>query len=417
MKPVNIIGIGLSPDDMTVKHLRIIEGADILVGGRRHLEYFENHPGEKKVIDRDIKGVVRFIRDHMEKAFIVVLASGDPLFFGIGPRLVHALGPENVVVHPNISTVSAAFSRLKEPWQEVRVISLHGRSGEKALLDALAAPGALAVYTDPKKNPAWLGRLLMDNGMNDVAMCVLEQLGTPAESVEWRTPEQAANETFSEPNLVVLKPSDSSTGAARRLHLGMPDDAFEHNKGLITKSEVRAVTLAKLRLSPGCTLWDLGAGSGSVAIEASIYITRGRIIAVEQHADRIAQIEKNKRRFNVRNLTVMHATLPDGLDDLPRPDRVFIGGGGKRLEKIIKAACERLKPDGVIVINTVLVQNLHIALETLKQLGFDADFVQIQTARSRSMPWGERLQAENPVWIVQGSLIQPPGIINSGGFD
>ncbi len=282
------------------------------------------------------------------------------------------------------------------------MFSLHGRSGEKELLDALGASGALAVYTDPKKNPAWLGRLLLENGMDRVAMCILEQLGSPDESIKWRIPKEAADQTFTEPNIVVLKTGVSSTGSPTLLHPGMPDDAFEHREGLITKSEVRAVTLAKLRLSPDHTFWDLGAGSGSVAIEASIYITRGRIIAVEQHSDRIAQIEKNKKRFNVRNLDVVHATLPDGLDELPRPDRIFIGGGGKALGNIIEAACHHLKRDGVIVINTVLVQNLHIALETLKQLGLHPDFVQVQTARGRSMPWGERLQAENPVWIVRG---------------
>ncbi|MCP4693322.1 MAG: precorrin-6y C5,15-methyltransferase (decarboxylating) subunit CbiE, partial [Desulfobacterales bacterium] len=288
MKSVNIIGMGLSPEDLTVKHLRIIEGADILVGGRRHLEYFkEDHPGEKRVIDRDIEGLIRFIKDRRTDASIVVLASGDPLFFGIGPRLIKALGPENVVVHPNISTVAAAFSRLKEPWQEVRVVSLHGRSGEKELLDALEGPNAAAVYTDPKKNPAWLARLLLKNGMADVNMCILERLGTPDESMEWHTPEQAADGKFSDPNLVVLKPAASPPGVPRPLYPGMPDEEFEHEKGLITKSEVRAVTLSKLSLSAGCTFWDLGAGSGSVSIEAGIYVTRGRIFAVEQNPARI----------------------------------------------------------------------------------------------------------------------------------
>jgi precorrin-6B C5,15-methyltransferase / cobalt-precorrin-6B C5,C15-methyltransferase len=165
---------------------------------------------------------------------------------------------------------------------------------------------------------------------------------------------------------------------------------------------VRAVALSKLRLSPGQVLWDLGAGSGSVAIEASLLLGKGRIVAVEQRSERIDQIKANARRFAVRNLSVVQAVLPAGLARLPKPDRIFIGGGGKNLPAIISEAARHLKPDGIVVINTVLLQNVHDAAAALRRLGFATEMVQLQIHRSRPMPWSERLETLNPVWIITG---------------
>jgi precorrin-6Y C5,15-methyltransferase (decarboxylating) len=189
-------------------------------------------------------------------------------------------------------------------------------------------------------------------------------------------------------------------------HLGIPDHQFEHEMGLITKSEIRAISLAKLQILPDHVLWDLGAGSGSVAVEASLLAWRGRVIAVEKNPARIEQIKINKQRFGVKNLKVVQAVLPDGLSGLPQPDRIFIGGGGKNLKEITQAAVAALKPNGLVVINTVLLPNVLSAMETLETLGLKTSMVQAQISHSRKMPWAERLEAKNPVWIVSG--IRPP---------
>jgi precorrin-6Y C5,15-methyltransferase (decarboxylating) len=171
---------------------------------------------------------------------------------------------------------------------------------------------------------------------------------------------------------------------------------------LITKSEIRAITLSKLRLLKDHVLWDLGAGSGSVAIEASLLVPAGRVFALEKNPERIQQIEINKSQFGVKNLEVMHAVLPEGLEGLPRPDRIFIGGGGRDLANIINAAVPFLKPDGLVVVNTVLIPNIQTATETLRALDFKTSKVQVQIGRSRDMPWGDRLEGQNPVWIISG---------------
>jgi precorrin-6Y C5,15-methyltransferase (decarboxylating) len=171
---------------------------------------------------------------------------------------------------------------------------------------------------------------------------------------------------------------------------------------LITKAEVRAVTLAKLALKPGMTLWDLGAGSGSVGIEASLLIGAGRIVAVEKDAGRVARISANARRFGVYTHETIQAELPLGLADLPPPDRIFVGGGGRDLAVIVQAAVACLKPEGVLVANVVLLDNLNRVVAVLEAAGLAVEVVQLQVSRGTAMPWSMRLEAHNPVWIIRG---------------
>lgn len=394
--------MGLSFDDLTLSHRRIIERADILIGGRRLLGFFPDSPAEKKIIGRDIETVVDFIRRRLGRKTIVVLASGDPLFFGIGAKLIEAFGPDRVTIHPNVSSVAAAFARIKEPWGGVRVLSLHGRKNESELFKALTEEDRVAVLTDPERNPAWLSRLVLHKLGSGFRLAVMEALGSASERHGWYSLTEAAAKVFREPNIALLKREAGANTGRRPLCLGTPDVEFEHHGGLITKSEVRAVALSKLRLSPGQVLWDLGAGSGSVAIEASLLLGKGRIVAVEQHPERVDQIRANARRFSVRNLRVVQAALPAGLVRLPKPDRIFIGGGGKNLPAIISEAARHLRPDGVMVINAVLLQNVHDAQAMLRRLGFTTEVVQLQIHRSRQMPWSERLEALNLVWLIAG---------------
>lgn len=399
---IDVIGMGSGPGDLTSKHRDIIGRADVLVGGRRLLGFFPDSPAEKKPIGRDLDEAITFIRRRMGRKSVVVLASGDPLFFGIGARLVAAFGRGRVTIHPNVSSVAAAFARIKEPWGGVRVFSLHGRKNEEELLRALAAESTAAVLTDPEHNPAWLARSIKARTPGGFRMAVIEALGSDSERHGWYSLAQAAAMQFADPNIVVLKRETAPIAARSPLALGTPDECFEHQQGLITKSEVRAVTLAKLRLGPGQVLWDLGAGSGSVAIEASLLIGKGRMVAVEKDAQRIEQIKANARRFNVRRLKVVQAELPEGLKGLPKPDRIFIGGGGRSLPPIISEAARHLRPDGIVVISAVLLQNVHAAEAVLRRLGFATEVVQVQIHRSQPMPYGERLEALNPVWIITG---------------
>jgi precorrin-6Y C5,15-methyltransferase (decarboxylating) len=401
-RTIDVIGMGLGPDDLTAYHRRIIERAEVLIGGKRLLAFFSALPAEKKIIGKDLDGVIAYIRRWMARKSIVVLASGDPLFFGIGARLIEAFGPERVIIHPNVSSVAAAFARIKEPWGGVQVLSLHGRNNAGDLLKALAEADRLAVLTDPERNPAWLARLILEKLGGGFRLAVMEALGSPSERCGWYSLAEAAGMKFREPNIALLKRELTGTPGPRPLRLGTPDSEFEHDRGVITKSEIRAVALAKLRLEAGHVLWDLGAGSGSVGIEAALLIGSGKIVAVEKDLHRIEQIKANAQRFGVRNLRVVQAELPEGLARLPKPDRIFIGGGGRNLPRILSAAVRHLKPYGIVVINAVLLQNVHDAAAALRRLGFATEIVQVQIHRSEQMPWSERLEALNPVWIITG---------------
>jgi len=399
--PVTIIGTGMSPDDLTLRQRSAIEAAEILVGGQRLLEPFAHLTCEKRTVDRDLSGLGDYLAERMTSRSIVVLTSGDPLFYGIGAFLVLRLGADKVRILPNVSAVAAAFARLGEPWQTVRVVSLHGRQRTGELLRHLATGDTVAVYTDPNHDPVWLAALLLENGFSDAGMTVFERMGMTGEKISTLTPVQARSRDFDGLNLVVLKP-DPIRKTEPALFPGMPDERFVHENGLITKAEIRAVSLSRLRLFDRAVLWDLGAGSGSISIEAALFITRGEIYAVEKNARRIRQIRENRSRFGIGNLEIVHAELPGGAEELPDPDRVFIGGGGKDLDRIIRMAARRLKPDGIIVINTVLIDNLTEASRALAELGFDTDTVQIQVNRAKPMPFSQRLESANPVWIIAG---------------
>lgn len=404
MKPVTIIGLGMSPKDLTQTQTEIIRQADILMGGRRHLAYFADLSMEKREVTKDIRSAIAFIRERLDDNKIVVLASGDPLFFGIGALIIRDIGTEKVSVSPNVSAVASVFAKIKAPWSRAKVISLHGRDCELDMLRALQGGDPVAVFTDRVKTPAWIAEFLLARGLEDVEICVAENLGAENELIRWFQPARAAKTEFEDLNVVILQRGKSEKPNQAGLHLGMPEEAFEHEGGLITKAEVRAVTLAKLKLHPGHILWDLGAGSGSVGIEAALLMKNGRIFALEQKPERVSQIQSNIRRFGIHNLEVMEARLPQGLDDLPSPDRIFIGGGGKGLPEIIAASARKLNAHGIMVVNTVLLANLDAAVTAMHKAGCKTEVIQIQIQRTKAMPWSERFEAQNPVWIISGQM-------------
>ncbi len=449
--PVEIIGTGLSIDDITQKQKQIINSADLLVAGSRYLDYFKDNSADRLAIKKDIDFIADEIKSRMEKEKIVVLASGDPLFFGIGSTLVKKIGKKNIIIHPNVSSVIAAFARIKEPWHNAFFISFHGNKKINSISEHVSGKDKIAILTDPDKNPAWIAEKLVKENAVDFEFYVFEHLGKKEEKIfHFHEVEKAADSEFKSPNIVILKRKivpaftdkivktgaeiKKNAGTDNAIHIdpirkdreetaektkrhsfdtpllkthviypGMPDNQFSHEKGLITKAEVRAVVFSKLRLiSDSIVFWDLGAGSGSVSIEVSKFIPSGYVYAVEKNADRICDIKRNIEKFKVANIRTIHADLPKGIEDLPDPDRIFIGGGGRKLLKIMDRAIEKLSVNGIIVINLVLLQNIEPCMNFLREKGCTPDLVQLQVSCSRPMPFGHRLKALNPVWIISG---------------
>jgi precorrin-6Y C5,15-methyltransferase (decarboxylating) len=402
--PVQVVGLGMSPEDLTPKALDIIQGAQVLVGGKRLLAYFPDHPADKLILAKDPESIINTLPELAQDLRVVILASGDPNFYGIGPLVVRILGPENVVLHPNLTAIQAAAARLQVPWHEAQVVSLHGR-GWETLDAALNKPGPLFIYTDPVHTPGAIAQRLLDRGRTQARLCVLEDMGAASERLSRLGLEEAVGRTFSPLNMVMLEQATVQkdlSHAAPGLHLGMPEEAYSPERGLITKAEVRAVVLAKLALYPGQVLWDVGAGSGSVGLEASLLLGGGRILAIEKNPERAAQIAINRDKFRVANLEVICGQAPESLADLPAPDRVFLGGGGKNMADILRETLRRLRPQGLVIMSATLLETLEEARGFLLQENWLVDVIQLQVSRAQPLSEGSYFKALNPVWIITG---------------
>ncbi len=405
MKPVQIVGTGQSLDDITPKQKKIIEKADLLIGGTDQLKLFNTKNIETIEIKNNLSFIVDTINKYKNTKNIVVLGSGDPLFFGIGSYLIKKTGRKNISVLPNISSAAKAFSKINESWQDARLLSLHGKNFQD-ISDLFSSHKKFCILTDKTRDPAWIAGQLLKKNKTNFTMCVLERLDTDKEKITWfDNLEKIKNFNFSHPNIVILKQNSSKlrAGELKSPGIGMANSEFFHEKGLITKPEVRSIVSSKLNfISNSHIFWDIGAGSGAVSIEAAGIINKGKIFAIEKNIQRINMIEKNIDKFNISNINIVHAELPKGLENLPDPDRIFIGGGGKDLEKILKIAINRLTKNGRIVVNTVLIQNLDPILKIMKEKNLNPDAALIQISKLKKMPYGDRFEALNPVWIIYG---------------
>lgn len=394
---IHVVGLGMDPDNLPEHSLEVIEHAQVLCGGRIQLAHFEDHPAEKLPIVAPLDDcLAQLSARHAEGLMVVVLADGDPLYYGIGATLIERLGPEEVAVYPGVTALQAAAARLKIPWSQVETVSLHGRSDWLPLYRALMRADFVAVYTDPANVPAAVAQAALDKGCDHFAMWVLEEMETEAEQVRKLTLEQAASTSFARRNLLLLE----RTGRPRvDLTLGIPDDLLAKEKNLITKGPVRAAGLSALRIRPGDTVWDLGAGCGAVAVEAAS-LAAGQVLAVEKNGSRVGLIRENIARTGAYTVEPVHGSMPRCLDDLPAPDRVFIGGGLSRSDGVLDAACARLAPGGRLVCHVVLLSTLERVRRNLAARGWPVFVTLVSTAETRPLADDVHLAAHNPVFIV-----------------
>lgn len=399
--PITVIGLGLDYANLPPQTAARIAKATVLVGGEAHLRHFAEHEAIKVRISTPLVGVINAINNYdKEDHEIVVLATGDPLFFGIGSTLVQELGPGRVDVIPNVSTLQVAAARTKIPWHDIAMISLHGRSGMHPLFEALMRNPRVAVLTDARSIPAAIAQALLDKGAENYRIWVFEDLESEREKVDVYDLRNASRRSFSSLNLVLL---ERTSPPANTLCLGIPDERFTVHDGLITKGPVRAVGLAALRLTPGNLLWDLGAGCGALAIEAAALLSSGSVYAVEKRSDRVALIRENIRRCHALLVEAVHGTMPRCLAELPDPDRVFIGGGLSRDPEILNEAAKRLKPGGRLVAHCLLLDTLTKLRETLSGLGWKYEVTMLNAAQSMPLGKDMYLQGQNPIFIFSTS--------------
>ncbi|MHB9119636.1 MAG: precorrin-6y C5,15-methyltransferase (decarboxylating) subunit CbiE [Burkholderiales bacterium] len=419
--PESCIVLGVldsGPTALTPAARDCLAAADLLIGGQRTLALLGEMlrpEAERRDLTGHLADVPAWVRDGLAQGRrVVVLASGDPLCHGIAPLLIGKLGAAAVEVIPAVSTLQLAFARLKRPWQDAAVVSVHSKDagewaefaepghGLYALVAAAASHDKLAVFTSPENGPGRIARALIAAGLGeDLRLSVVARLLLPDESVQADMPlAEAAQRVFPDPNVVVV---ERVRPRRRRAVFGFEDGDYiqrSPEKGLISKLEVRAVSLAKLRLAPAAVVWDIGAGSGSVGLEAARIARLGHVWAIEKNAADAANARENARRFQARNYTLVEGRAPLGLDAWPDPDAVFVGGSGGELAELIALILHRLKPGGRLVMNFVTLENLAAATAALAAAGAGWEVVQLQASRSQPILDMHRLAAQNPVWIV-----------------
>lgn len=420
-KPPRCQVIGVLDDgvaSLAPRALTALRQAQVVIGATRTLALFAAEVSPEAVqhdLTRalsQVPGWVRAAQDQGQRC--VVLATGDPLCHGIAGFLAARLCFDALEILPNLSTVQLACARVGLVWQDMGIASVHAadagewqpgsdaRHGLYGLVQALRRHDRLAVLTSPDNTPARIARMLLAEGQqDDWRMAVAERLCQPDERV-WAdiAPSEAAQQTFADPNVVLLW---RARARPPEVLFGLPDNRFEQrhpDKGLITKLEVRAVSLARLQLRADSVVWDIGAGSGAVGLEAARLCPRGHVYAIEKNeADRDIAA-RNARALGVSHYTLVHGKAPEGLADWADPDAVFVGGSGGELPGLIRLILERLRPGGWLVMNFVTVENLASALDALKAIGATWDITQLQASRSKPILHMHRMAAENPVWVV-----------------
>jgi precorrin-6Y C5,15-methyltransferase (decarboxylating) len=386
---------------MSLEIQELLMEAEVLAGPQRLMEFFPDFSGPKCPLKGSLDAWLNELKNLVKDFNLMVLASGDPNFFGLAQKLLIVIDPERVRLWPGTTMIQKAFALMKKTWAGVETVSLHGRSSWREFWAAVFRVNQkgtyLAVYTDPQNSPAVLAKALLSRGQDRLKMWVFEDLATVDEKVSYLTLDQAAQSSFSPLNLVVLAAEE----VGQRVILGRAEEDYVPEKGLITKKEIRLVALGLLELAGQETFWDIGAGSGSVSVEAARLLTEGEIWALEKNPERANRIKANQSRYGLAHLSVVEGQAPEALDKLPDPDRVFVGGGGENLEAILLATRKRLKPGGIIV--TAIIDPNHLTLATkVLAHGTVPEVSYIAAARSQALGPGYYLKPLSPIWLVKG---------------
>ncbi|MBF0328051.1 MAG: precorrin-6y C5,15-methyltransferase (decarboxylating) subunit CbiE [Nitrospirae bacterium] len=416
MSKIFIIGIGYKPLDQSAE--KALSQAEVILASHRLLEVFERYDNYATVCSRikvinNVDATIEYIRDNLAKRTICLLASGDPLFFGIGRRVLKEFGKDAVMLFPDLSSMQLAFSKIGEAWDDALLMSLHGGPDPEKrrrlkyeiadIPDLAAIHKKIGILTDKQNNPSVIASELIKSDTANMLMHVCEKLGYADERIISGTPAAIAAMSFAEPNVAILLKTSDEKAPQEFSRLGLDESELVHSKGLITKDEIRAVALHKLRLPQTGIFWDIGGGSGSVSIEASRLCPQLKIFTIEKDSEQVENISKNKLRYSGANIEIIRGEAPEALTTLPEPQRVFIGGAGKGLRSIIEFISKRMTR-GILVLNATKIETLNDASTALRDFGFSMDVSQISVSRSKPIGDGNYLFAINPIFVIKGVL-------------
>jgi precorrin-6Y C5,15-methyltransferase (decarboxylating) len=403
---VFIVGVG---DDgvegMTSHAVRIVEAAQLLLGPDSCRSLVPASLEERLETVASLDELVERIEQVADQQ-IVVLASGDPLFYGTARFVCDRLGKDRFEVVPHVSSMQLAFARVKESWEDAYLANLSGLSTIERVVDKIRTVDTAGLFTSERWSPAAVAKAMLEQGLHAFQAYVCENLGSPDERVTQGTLTEIADDSFGPLNVMILvRPSGAieAPDEAGRRFFGNRDELFLQSRpkrGLLTPAEVRSLALAELSLSPESIVWDVGAGSGSVAVEAARLAARGTVYAIEMDPDDHRLIEENAARFGVANLRAILGRAPEAWADLPEPHCIYVGGSGRAIASLVEQAWEKLRPGGRLVTNCNSIENLAAVHALLRARSDDAAYWMVNIARGVEQMDRIRFEAINPNFLM-----------------
>jgi precorrin-6Y C5,15-methyltransferase (decarboxylating) len=404
MRQPAVIVIGIGEDGclgLSSRAYNCIRQSQILAGGQRQLDFFNDYPGRRVVLGKRVKDTLESLREESGDHNIVILASGDPLFYGVGSLALKIFGADFCGFIPQPSSVQLAFAAAGLSWSDATCLSVHGRSIE-GLCQRMRRLNKVALLTDADNSPRRIALHLLEYHDSAWDALVCENLGSTEERVRKFNLDMLSQCLDISPLNVLILTRSASWRCPPAFH-SEPEEAYARRMpklGLITKREIRVLSLAALQPGSQDVIWDIGAGSGSLAIEASRLASEGRVFAIECEEESQAFCAENILKHGADNVRLIAGEAPAALEGLDHPDAVFIGGSKGKLDALIHIIWERLNPGGRLVINAVTMENVGQTVATLNSMGLAYDVRLVQVARS-SLLAGKyhRYEALNPIHI------------------
>lgn len=412
LSKIHIVGVGGDGlAGLTARGREILTSADMVFGSDPALRLLPEVNAERIRIGADLQEVLEKLRANFGTKRMVVVAGGDPLFYGVARYLCDRLGKDRFEVLPHVSSMQLAFARIKETWEEAYLTDLSTRSLDD-ILDRVRTSETVGLFTSENHHPARIARELLVRGLDYFRAYVCENLGGPDERITQGELVDIQNMSFDSLNVMILKRKPGRPDARRAtrqlMRFGNPDDVFAQSRpktGLITQAEVRAIALSQLDLQHGDVMWDVGAGSGSVALEAAQLVEPGKVYAIEQDSADYHLIVANAEQFGIRNLQAVFGTAPAVFHDLPDPDAIFIGGNGGEIARLLEESFKVLRPGGRLVVNVATLEMLSSTYGALKRLAPQISVLMVNIARSVEQMEALRFEAVNPTFVLRAVKI------------
>ena len=329
---------------------------------------------------------------------LVLVAGGDPLFYGLGSTLTRFFPREKLHILPATSALQLACARLALPVQTLDVLSLHGHPGWQELDAALLRQKHLGVLLDAQHSPAGVAGHLREKGCQNYYLHICADLGRKSETITHCSVDEALSYQGQGQITLILECLERRA----RPHLGLEEHLLTEANGYASSLTVRSTALALLAVQAEDVFWDIGSGSGAVALEAASLALRGAVWAVEARQDRADAIVRRAQKLGACNLSVLQGKAPDCLAALPAPSRIFVGGGlsGNNAQKLLQSLCQRLRPGGRLVISCVLLASFQTSLEFCQGLRWPLRILQVQASEARPLANNLHFEAENPVFLL-----------------